>query len=254
MVWIIFGSWELRNKYLVEVSIGQDGEVLFDGLQQPDRDVEASVRLVSQLRRMPYRPERPSRLRLHVECPGRVPSVSSWHQFTPKIKSNWTTLHIIEIFTNHSSKTRNNERGRYASRRMIGAQCFSAMRPRSFLLHFSTAFWYSSLTFGYDFPMAINRSAEISVISLDQIPARPNTRLCQQKFRIRVKQWLLRKPNYGSVKEIPQRMRERESLEGKKGSFLEKKVLARHRLGVGPSDLILVFTINGQDHPIMFGR
>ena len=44
----------------------------------------------------------------------------------------------------------------YATRRIIGAQCFSATCPLSFLLHFSTAFWYSSLTVGQLFPMIGN--------------------------------------------------------------------------------------------------
>ena len=39
----------------------------------------------------------------------------------------------------------------YAMRSMRGAQCFSAMSPLSFLLAFSTVFWYSALTVGYCF-------------------------------------------------------------------------------------------------------
>ena len=42
----------------------------------------------------------------------------------------------------------------YARRSIKGAQFFSAMKPRSFLFAFSTAFKYSSLTTGYAFPIS----------------------------------------------------------------------------------------------------
>lgn len=64
----------------------------------------------------------------------------------------------ISLESDYRSEQMNKEKSSkidetYANRSIKGAQFFSAMNPLSFFLHFSTAFLYSSLTVGYDFPM-----------------------------------------------------------------------------------------------------
>lgn len=61
----------------------------------------------------------------------------------------------------------------YAKRSMIGAQFFSAIKPLSFFLHFSTAAWYSLLTAGYFFTIATNdlklRSRKVGLNNVIQV-------------------------------------------------------------------------------------
>ena len=58
---------------LVEVSVGQDGELLLDGLQESDGDVEAVIGAVGELRWEPHGPERPAGLRHDIVRPRWVP-------------------------------------------------------------------------------------------------------------------------------------------------------------------------------------
>lgn len=69
------------------------------------------------------------------------------------------------------SKDPPNGRRSYARRSINGAQFFSAMNPRSFRRHFSTAFWYSALTVGYDFPISLDRPIPITCVTISWPPS-----------------------------------------------------------------------------------
>jgi hypothetical protein len=58
---------------LVEIGVGQDGELLLDGLEHPHRDVQPGVGGVRQLRRVLHRPEGATGLGRHIERPSGVP-------------------------------------------------------------------------------------------------------------------------------------------------------------------------------------
>jgi hypothetical protein len=85
-----------------------------------------------------------------------VPAECHLHQQKQKHTHTHTYLEPHTYFNHYHSLLSNSpkknqiekQRYPYANLSMRGAQCFSAMRPLSFLLHFSTAFWYSSLTVG----------------------------------------------------------------------------------------------------------
>lgn len=119
-------------RHLVEVGVGEDGELLLDGLEQPDGDVEAGVGAVRELRGALHGAERAAGLGGHVEGPGRVPPADD--------RSDQIALGREE--------REGGSRRSYARRSMRGAQFFSAMKPRSLRLALATAARYSSLTVG----------------------------------------------------------------------------------------------------------
>jgi hypothetical protein len=75
-----FGQIESSNQIdarsgadLVEIGIGEGGELLLDGLEQPHRDVQPRVGAVSQFRRALHSTEGTAGPRRHVERPRGVP-------------------------------------------------------------------------------------------------------------------------------------------------------------------------------------
>lgn len=139
-----------KGKDLVEISISDGRELILDRLQEPDSDVKPVVGPVAELFRVLHGPKRTSSLRLHIKGTSRVPPA---HTHPTSRTVSHTTIHspLQSLYDEIPSQR---ERA-YAIRSMSGAQFFSAMRPLSFLLHFSTAFLYSALTVGYDFPMIL---------------------------------------------------------------------------------------------------
>ena len=62
---------------LVQIGVGEDGELLLDGLEQPHGDVQTRVGAVRLLRRVLHRTEGAAGPRGHVERPRRVPPAQS---------------------------------------------------------------------------------------------------------------------------------------------------------------------------------
>lgn len=134
--------------HLIEISIWQDVEPLLDGLQESDSNIKTIVCIVSKLSCMLHCSKWTTSLCLNIIGSSRMPSATA-----KSMKRHAMQLSVLsnhDIFKPHVFKT---IACTYANRSISGAQFLSAMNPLSFLLHFSIAFLYSSLTLGYDFPM-----------------------------------------------------------------------------------------------------
>lgn len=130
---------------MVEVSIRQDGELFFDGFQKPDSNIKTIVSSMSKLIWVSDRTERSSCLCMDIKRTSRMPSTSTktkTHTHTHTYLEPHTYFNHYHSLLSNSPKKNQIEKQRYpyANLSMRGAQCFSAMRPLSFLLHFSTAF------------------------------------------------------------------------------------------------------------------
>jgi hypothetical protein len=145
-----FGQIESSNQIdarsgadLVEIGIGEGGELLLDGLEQPHRDVQPRVGAVSQFRRALHSTEGTAGPRRHVERPRGVPPARLNVSCRSGNRKGWPPPPPTKIW-----KCARGGGKAYARRSMRGAQLFSAMRARSLRLAFSTASLYSALTVG----------------------------------------------------------------------------------------------------------